>query len=45
MASRVDSEASLSKAAANSAANVMFSAISDALANEETVSIAGFGML
>lgn len=44
LASRVASEASLSKAAADSAVNAMFSAIVDALANGETVSIAGFGM-
>ena len=44
LASRVASEASLSKPAADSAVNAMFSTISDALANGEKVSIAGFGM-
>ena len=44
MAPRVESEASLSKAAAGTAPNAMFPTISDALVNEEMVSIAGFGM-
>ena len=43
LAFRVACEAWLSKAVADSAVNAMFSAISDALANGETVSIAGFG--
>ena len=43
LSSRAASEASLSKAAANGAVSAMFSAISDTLANGETVSIAGFG--
>ena len=43
LTARVASEASLSKADADGAVNAMFSAISDALANGETVSIAGFG--
>lgn len=43
LTARVASEASLSKANADGAVNAMFSAISDALANGETVRIAGFG--
>lgn len=43
LAARVASEASLSKAAADSAVNAMFSVIGDALADGETVGIAGFG--
>ena len=43
LSSRVASEASLSKANADRVVKVMFSAIEDALANGETVRIAGFG--
>ena len=43
ISSHVAGQASLSKAAADSAVNTVFSAISDALAREETVTIAGFG--
>ena len=43
ISSHVAGQASLSKADADSAVNAVFSAISDALAREETVTIAGFG--
>ena len=43
LSSHVADQAALSKAAADSAVSAVFSAISDALAREETVSIAGFG--
>ena len=43
ISSHVAAQASLSKAAADSAVNAVFSSISDALAREETVTIAGFG--
>ena len=42
LASRVASRASLSRADADRAVNAMLSAIGDALANGETVRIAGF---
>lgn len=43
ISSHVASQASLSKAAADTAVNAVFSAISDALARGESVTIAGFG--
>lgn len=43
LASRVATEASLSKAEADAAVRVVFSTIADALARGETVRIAGFG--
>ena len=43
LSSHVATQASLSKAAADNAVTVVFSAISDALAREEAVTIAGFG--
>ena len=43
ISSHVAGQASLSKAVADSAVNAVFSAISDALAKEETVTVAGFG--
>ena len=43
ISSHVADQADLSKAAADSAVNAVFSAIRDALVQEETVSIAGFG--
>jgi DNA-binding protein HU-beta len=43
ISSHVASQGSLSKAAADGAVNAVFSAISDALAREEAVTIAGFG--
>lgn len=43
ISSHVADQASLSKADADSAVNAVFSAIRDALAQEDTVSIAGFG--
>ena len=43
LSSHVATQASLSKAAADSAVTAVFAAISDALAREETVTIAGFG--
>lgn len=43
LTSRVASWASLSRADADRAVNAMLSAIGDALANGETVQIAGFG--
>ena len=43
LSSRVAADASLSKAAADTVIDAVFSTISDALANGETVAIAGFG--
>lgn len=43
LASHVATQASLSKAAADGAVSAVFAAISDALAREEAVTIAGFG--
>ena len=43
LASHVATQASLSKAAADGAVTAVFTAISDALAREEAVTIAGFG--
>ena len=43
ISSHVASQASLSKAAADTAVNAVFAAITDALAREESVTIAGFG--
>ncbi len=43
ISSHVASQASLSKAAADSAVTAVFSAIGDALAREDTVTIPGFG--
>ena len=43
ISSHVASQASLSKADADTAVNAVFSAITDALAREEPVTIAGFG--
>ena len=43
ISAHVANQASLSKAAADSAVSAVFAAISDALAREETVTIAGFG--
>ena len=43
LSSHVASQASLSKAAADNVVNTVFSAITDALAKGETVTIAGFG--
>ena len=43
ISSHVADQADLSKADADSAVNAVFSAIRDALAQEDTVSIAGFG--
>ena len=43
ISSHVASQASVSKAAADTAVNAVFSAITDALAREESVTIAGFG--
>ena len=43
ISSHVATQAFLSKADADSAVNAMFAAISDALAREEAVTIAGFG--
>lgn len=43
LASHVATQASLSKAAAEGAVSAVFAAISDALAREEAVTIAGFG--
>ena len=43
ISSLVATQASLSRAAADDAVSAVFSAISDALAREETVAIAGFG--
>ena len=43
ISSHVAGQASLSKAAADTAVNAVFSAITDALAREESVTIAGFG--
>ena len=43
ISSHVASQASLSKADADTAVNAVFSAITDALAREEAVTIAGFG--
>ena len=43
ISSHVATQASLSKTAADGAVTAVFAAISDALAREETVAIAGFG--
>ena len=43
LSTHVAAQASLSKAAADRAVNAVFSAITGALAKEETVTIAGFG--
>lgn len=43
LSSRVAADASLSKAAADTVIDAVFSTIADALANGETVAIAGFG--
>ena len=43
IAAHVANQVSLPKAAADSAVNAVFGAISDALSKEETVTIAGFG--
>ena len=43
IASHVASDASLSRAAADAAVNAVFTAITDALAKGETVTITGFG--
>lgn len=43
LASHVATQASLSKVAADGAVSAVFAAISDALAREEAVTIAGFG--
>ena len=43
LSSRIAAEASLSKAAADTLIDAVFSTISDALARGETVAIAGFG--
>ena len=43
LSARVAAEVSLSKADAESAVNAVLGSIGDALAKEETVSIAGFG--
>ena len=43
LSSRVASDASLSKATADSVVNAVFSAITDTLARGESVAIAGFG--
>lgn len=43
LASHVATQASLPKAAADGAVSAVFAAISDALAREEAVTIAGFG--
>lgn len=45
LAARVAAQASMSRAGADAAVNAMFSAIADALAGGETVTIAGFGTL
>lgn len=43
LSAHVASQVSLTKSTAESAVNAVFDAIGDALAREETVSIAGFG--
>jgi DNA-binding protein HU-beta len=43
LATHVATQASLSSAAADRAVNAVFSAITDALANEEIVTVTGFG--
>ena len=43
LATHVATQASLSNAAADRAVNAVFSAITDALANEEIVTVTGFG--
>lgn len=43
LAAHVATQASLSKAVADGVVNAVFTAISDALAQEEAVTIAGFG--
>ena len=43
LSSQVAAQASLTRAVADSVVNAVFSAISDALARGETVTIAGFG--
>ena len=43
LATHVATQASLSGAAADRAVNAVFSAITDALANEEIVTVTGFG--
>ena len=45
LSSRIAADTSQSKAECTSAATAVFSAIADALANGETVTIAGFGTL
>ena len=43
LSAKVAAQASLSVTAADKAVNAVFSAITDALANEETVTLTGFG--
>ena len=43
LSAKVAAQASLSLTAADKAVNAVFSAITDALANEETVTLTGFG--
>ena len=43
LSAKVAAQASLSVTAADKAVNAVFSAITDALANEETVALTGFG--
>ena len=43
LASQITTDASLSRAAVDSVIDAVFSTISDALANDEAVTIAGFG--
>ena len=43
LSTKVAAQASLSAAAADRAVNAVFSTITDALANEETVALTGFG--